>query len=97
MFIFIGEDLIFLFNILVKKVIKIRFEYGIDYIKFNGKRNRKIFKILEVLLKENEKKLYMKKYLFVDVSVRRYYLGIYLIVIIINGIEKDKFDFELGI
>ncbi len=93
----IGEDLTFSFNILAKKTTKTRLEYGIDYIKSNGKRNRKIFKISEVSLKENEKKSYMKKHSFADVSVRKHYPGIHSIAIIINGIEKDKLDFELGI
>ncbi|MDN9859767.1 DNA alkylation repair protein [Clostridioides difficile] len=93
----IGEDLTFSFNILAKKATKTRLEYGIDYIKSNGKRNRKIFKISEVSLKENEKKSYMKKHSFADVSVRKHYPGIHSIAIIINGIEKDKIDFELGI
>ncbi|HBG3259722.1 TPA: DNA alkylation repair protein [Clostridioides difficile] len=93
----IGEDLTFSFNILAKKATKTRLEYGIDYIKSNGKRNRKIFKISEVSLKENEKKSYMKKHSFADVSVRRHYPGIHSITIIINGVEKGKLDFELGI
>ncbi|HGS9321153.1 TPA: DNA alkylation repair protein [Clostridioides difficile] len=93
----IGEDLTFSFNILAKKATKTRLEYGIDYIKSNGKRNRKIFKISEVSLKENEKKSYMKKHSFADVSVKKHYPGIHSIAIIINGIEKDKLDFELGI
>ncbi|HFL2477309.1 TPA: DNA alkylation repair protein [Clostridioides difficile] len=93
----IGENLTFSFKILAKKATKTRLEYGIDYIKSNGKRNRKIFKISEVSLKENEKKSYMKKHSFADVSVRKHYPGIHSIAIIINGIEKDKLDFELGI
>ncbi|HBH3569127.1 TPA: DNA alkylation repair protein [Clostridioides difficile] len=93
----IGEDLTFSFNILAKKATKTRLEYGIDYIKSNGKRNRKIFKISEVSLKENEKKSYMKKHSFADVSVRKHYPGIHSITIIINGVEKGKLDFELGV
>ncbi|WP_413927213.1 hypothetical protein [Clostridioides sp. ZZV14-6048] len=62
-----------------------------------GKRKRKIFKISEVLLKENEKKLYTKKHSFADVSVRKYYSGTHSIVLIINGIEQDKLDFELNV
>ncbi|HBG2111751.1 TPA: DNA alkylation repair protein [Clostridioides difficile] len=93
----IGEDLTFSFNILAKKATKTRLEYGIDYIKSNGKRNRKIFKISEVSLKENEKKPYMKKHSFADVSVRKHYPGIHSITIIINGVEKGKLDFELGV
>ncbi|AXU78105.1 TPA: DNA alkylation repair protein [Clostridioides difficile] len=93
----IGENLTFSFNILAKKATKTRLEYGIDYVKSNGKRNRKIFKISEVSLKENEKKSYMKKHSFADVSVRKHYPGIHSITIIINGVEKGKLDFELGV
>ncbi|HBE9320571.1 TPA: DNA alkylation repair protein [Clostridioides difficile] len=93
----IGENLTFSFKILAKKATKTRLEYGIDYMKSNGKRNRKIFKISEVSLKENEKKSYMKKHSFADVSVRRHYPGIHSITIIINGVEKGKLDFELGV
>lgn len=93
----IGENLTFSFKILAKKATKPRLEYGIDYMKSNGKRNRKIFKISEVSLKENEKKSYMKKHSFADVSVRRHYPGIHSITIIINGVEKGKLDFELGV
>ncbi|HBF5319631.1 DNA alkylation repair protein [Clostridioides difficile] len=93
----IGEDLTFSFKILAKKATKTRLEYGIDYMKSNGKRNRKIFKISEISLKENEKKSYMKKHSFADVSVRRHYPGIHSITIIINGVEKGKLDFELGV
>ncbi|HHQ5728466.1 hypothetical protein NMF93_15955 [Clostridioides difficile] len=66
-------------------------------MKSNGKKSRKIFKISEVSLKENEKKSYMKKHSFADVSVRRHYPGIHSITIIINGVEKGKLDFELGV
>ncbi|HBF8534499.1 TPA: DNA alkylation repair protein [Clostridioides difficile] len=93
----IGENLTFSFKILAKKATKTRLEYGIDYMKSNGKRNRKIFKISEVSLKENEKKSYMKKHSFADVSVRKHYPGIHSITIIINGVEKGKLDFELGV
>lgn len=93
----IGDDLTFSFKILAKKATKIRLEYGIDYVKSSGKRNRKIFKISEVSLKENEKKLYMKKHSFADVSVRRHYPGIHSITIIVNGIEQGKLNFELGV
>ncbi|EQF26988.1 DNA alkylation repair enzyme family protein [Clostridioides difficile CD160] len=93
----IGEDLIFSFTILAKKATKTRLEYGIDYVKSNGKRNRKIFKISEVSLKENEKKLYRRKHSFADVSVRRHYPGIHSVILIVNGVEQGKLDFKLDV
>ena len=91
----IGEDLAFSFAISTKKMAKIRLEYGIDYVKSNGKRNRKIFKISEVSLKENQRKLYVKKHSFANLSTRKHYSGIHSITLIVNGAEKGKLDFEL--
>jgi hypothetical protein len=64
-------------------------------VKSNGKRNRKIFKISEVSLKENEKKSYTKKHSFADVSTRKHYPGIHSITLIVNGAERGTLDFEL--
>lgn len=91
----IGEDITFFFEVLTKSAAKIRLEYGIDYVKSNGKRNRKIFKISEVSLKQNERKLYTRKHSFADVSVRKHYPGIHSITLIVNGLERGTLDFEL--
>lgn len=92
----IGEELSFSFTVLVKGATKVRLEYGIDYVKANGKRNRKIFKISEVSLKENERKCYVKKHSFADVSVRKHYPGLHSVVLIVNGVEQGGIDFELS-
>jgi 3-methyladenine DNA glycosylase AlkC len=91
----IGDDFTFSFTVNTKKTTKVRLEYGIDYVKSNGKRNRKTFKISEVSLKENESKLYTKSHSFADLSTRKHYPGIHSIVLIVNGTERGKLDFEL--
>ena len=91
----IGDELAFSFAINTKKTTKVRLEYGIDYVKSNGKRNRKIFKISEISIKENERKPYAKSHSFVDLSTRKHYCGIHSIVLIVNGEEMGKLDFEL--
>ena len=91
----IGDELAFSFAINTKKTTKVRLEYGIDYVKSNGKRNRKIFKISEISIKENERKPYVKSHSFVDLSTRKHYCGIHSIVLIVNGEEMGKLDFEL--
>jgi 3-methyladenine DNA glycosylase AlkC len=92
----LGENITFSFSIIVKETAKVRLEYGIDYVKANGKRNRKIFQISEVSLKKNEKKLYAKNHSFADLSTRKHYPGIHSIVLIVNGVEREKLDFELN-
>jgi len=91
----IGENITFSFSILAKRATKVRLEYGIDYVKAKDKKSRKIFKISEISLKENEKKFYVKKHAFADVSVRKHYPGTHTITLIANGTEQGKLDFEL--
>jgi len=91
----IGEDLTFSFSISAKEATKVRLEYGIDYVKSNGKRNRKIFQISESALKAKEKKSYTKTLSFADLSTRTHYPGLHSITLIVNGAEQGILDFEL--
>lgn len=91
----IGEVLIFSFAIESAVATKVRLEYGIDYVKANGKRNRKIFQISELSLKKNEKREYTKKHSFANLSTRKHYPGTHSITLIVNGEERGTLDFEL--
>jgi 3-methyladenine DNA glycosylase AlkC len=93
----IGEDITFSFAVFTKEATKVRLEYGIDYVKSNGKRNRKIFQISEVAMKENAKKTYTKNHSFADVSTRKHRPGIHSITLIVNGLERGTLDFELTV
>ena len=91
----IGEEITFSFSMITKEATKVRLEYAIDYVKSNRKRNRKIFQISEISLKENVKKSYTKKHSFADVSTRKHYAGVHSITLIVNGLEMGMLDFEL--
>lgn len=91
----IGENIAFSFKIEAKKATKVRLEYGIDYVKANGKRNRKIFQISELSLKKNEKKAYTKKHSFANLSTRKHYTGLHSVTLIVNGIEQGTLNFEV--
>ena len=93
----IGGDVDFSFSIRTKTATRARLEYGIDYVKANGKRSRKIFQISEVSLKENETKSYAKKHSFADMSTRKHYPGAHSIALIANGVERGKLDFDLTV
>ena len=93
----IGEELSFSFDILAEKQTKVRLEYGIDYVKANGKRNRKMFKISEVLLKDNERKSYVRKHSFEDLSTRKHYAGVHCVVLAVNGVEWGNLEFEVRV
>jgi len=91
----IGDNLTFSFEIITKNASKVRLEYGIDYVKANGKKNRKIFQLSEGSFKKNESKKYDRNHSFEDVSTRRHYPGIHSVTLIVNGKEQGTLDFEL--
>ncbi|WP_425380582.1 DNA alkylation repair protein [Spiroplasma endosymbiont of Stenodema calcarata] len=93
--IIIGKEITFSFKIAAKEATKVRLEYGIDYVKANGKHNRKIFQISELSLKKNEKKTYIKKHSFADLTTRKHYTGTHLITLIMNGTEQSTLNFEV--
>ena len=91
----IGSDLAFSFTINAKNATRTRLEYAIDYVKSGGKRSKKIFKISEVSLEADERRIYMKSHSFADLSTRKHFPGIHSIALIINGVEQEKYDFEV--
>jgi len=91
----IGEDFEFSFSILAKEATKVRLEYGIDYMKASGKRNKKIFQISEISFKKNQKKSYTKTHSLANLSTRKHYTGTHSITLIVNGAEQGTLDFEL--
>jgi 3-methyladenine DNA glycosylase AlkC len=92
----IGGSFNFSFIITTKAATKIRLEYAIDFVKSNGKRNRKIFQISEIALTANESKTYTKNHSFADLSTRKHYPGTHSITLIVNGIERGTLDFEVA-
>jgi len=94
-FISIGEEIAFSFTLFAKETTKVRLEYGVDYVKSKGKRNRKIFQLSESIFSKNQKKDFTRKHSFADVSVRKHYPGTHSITLIVNGVERGTLDFEL--
>jgi len=91
----IGNSFNFSFKITALKATKLRLEYGIDFVKANGKRNRKIFQISESELKMGQQKSYDKKHSFADLSTRKHYTGLHAITLIVNGAERGTLEFEV--
>jgi 3-methyladenine DNA glycosylase AlkC len=74
---------------------KIRLEYGLYFMKKNGQRAKKVFKISERFLATNESHKVERKQNFKPISTRVYYSGIHQVSIILNGKEFAAKDFEL--
>lgn len=91
----IGECMPFSFTIEAINTVKVRLEYGIDYVKANGTRSRKLFQISELSLAKNAKKAYTKNHSFADTSTRKHYPGAHSITLIVNGAERGTLNFEV--
>ncbi len=93
----IGGSLNFEFELISRdkgKLGKTRIEYAIDFVKANGKQSRKVFKISESDIKENNKHC-RKTHHFKQLSTRQHYPGTHQLGIIVNGLEKQSMSFEL--
>lgn len=91
----LGLDLGFSFSVLAKATTKLRLEYGIDFVKANGQRRRKIFQISESSLRAGQHRTYTKTHSLADLSTRKHYPGTHSLALIINGVERGCLDFEL--
>jgi len=91
----IGGEISFSFKLATSAATKVRLEYGVDYVKANGKQSRKIFQISEMAMKENTTKLYTKSHALADHSTRKHYPGVHAITLIVNGVEQGTAEFEL--
>ena len=93
----IGEETHFSFTLTnsTKTTTKLRLEYGIYYMKSNGKQNRKVFKISEKEYKANANETIRKKQHFKNLTTRKHYEGEHKLSVIINGIEKEIVIFSL--
>lgn len=91
----IGDYLEFSFSLAAPTAAKLRIEYGIDYMKANGKTSRKIFQISESEYAKGETRTFDRKQSFKNMTTRKHYTGKHQLAIIVNGVEKAKVDFDL--
>ncbi|KOS08235.1 DNA alkylation repair protein [Flavobacterium akiainvivens] len=95
--VYMGNEMLFSFSLRnsVKTRKKVRLEYAIYFQKANRTLAKKVFKISEKMLEENQQTDISKKHSFRFITTRKYYAGLHQIAIIINGIEHDRLDFTL--
>lgn len=93
----IGEALHFSFNLTNtgNKPIKLRVEYGIDYMKSNGKANRKLFKITENTYQPQQTYVFKRTQSFRNLTTRKHYAGQHALSIVINGQELSTKKFTV--
>lgn len=88
------------FNFLLKnnstKKELVRIEYGLYFLKANGKQNRKVFKLTEREFKAGEEMILSKNHTIKEITTRKYYLGNQKLSLIVNGIEIEQTKFILN-
>ncbi len=85
----IGDSLHFSFELTNNgnKPIKLRVEYGIDYMKSNGKGSRKLFKITENTYQPGQTYSFKRAQSFRNLTTRKHYAGQHSLAVVINGQE----------
>lgn len=68
----------------------IRLEYGIDFIKSNGKPSRKLFLLTDKTVSANTHLSGTRVHSFADLTTRRHYAGTHQIALLINGQEVTQ-------
>jgi 3-methyladenine DNA glycosylase AlkC len=68
----------------------IRLEYGIDFIKSNGKSSRKLFFLSDKKVAEKAHLSGTRIHSFAELTTRRHYPGMHRIVLLINGQEAAQ-------
>ncbi|MEL6672688.1 MAG: DNA alkylation repair protein [Bacteroidota bacterium] len=93
----IGEDLHFSFSLhnQSSSASLVRLEYGLYFLKANGKQSRKVFKISERAYEADEKAQIERKQPFKIISTRVLYPGPHALSLIVNGEEGESLPFDL--
>jgi len=73
---------------------KLRIDYAIDFVRANGTRNRKVFRISDVNVTGNTRQV-SKKHSFRKITTRKYYPGKHGLSVIVNGTVLWEQDFSL--
>jgi len=92
----IGETMAFSFVLKNEETekCKVRLEYGMDFMKSNGKQSRKIFQIIEKVYPSGENQV-KRKHSFKNLSTRKHFPGEHQISIVVNGQIKASATIQL--
>ncbi|GAB2551157.1 DNA alkylation repair protein [Gracilibacillus alcaliphilus] len=92
----LGDTLTFSFQVInpTGSDQKLRIEYAVDFVKANGRQNRKIFQLSDRNFADGATEV-VRKQQFINLSTRKHYPGRHQLTILVNGQEKASQSFEL--
>lgn len=93
----IGAELTFTLTIrsAARKDQRLAIDYRVHYVKADGRRSPRVFKLVERSLEAGNTIVLSKKHSFADNSTRRHYPGKHRIEIVINGVPQGEVEFTL--
>lgn len=83
-------ELTYSLNIEWSTLAHIRLEYGIDFIKSNGKPSRKLFLLCDKTVSSDAHLNGTRIHSFANLTTRKHYPGIHQIVLLVNGQEAAR-------
>jgi 3-methyladenine DNA glycosylase AlkC len=92
----LGESLDFSFDLSADKAIDLLIDYKIAFMKANGSRSSKVYRVKKIYLQKGEKISLKKTHLFKkNSSTFKYYSGFHSLTLQINGQTFGTVDFQL--
>ncbi|WGI23418.1 DNA alkylation repair protein [Amylibacter sp. IMCC11727] len=92
----IGDVLAFDVEIVARDAAKLLVDYAVEFVKADGSRKPKVFKLKQVALKAGERVVLKKRHRFKgDATTFRLYPGTTRIVLQINGVARSEATFDL--
>ncbi|MDF9840581.1 MULTISPECIES: hypothetical protein [unclassified Paenibacillus] len=85
----IGESCVLSYELRVREgeAVRIRVEYGIDFVKAGGKTSRKLFLLSDKTVPGGSRLSAVRTHRWADLTTRRHYPGGHRIVLLVNGRE----------
>ncbi|MNI89215.1 hypothetical protein D3C73_1465880 [compost metagenome] len=75
--------------------VRIRIEYGIDFVKTGGKTSRKLFLLSDKTVPGGSRLAAARTHRWADLTTRRHYPGTHRITLLVNGREAAEAVLEL--
>ncbi|MEK5061780.1 hypothetical protein BK126_24720 [Paenibacillus sp. FSL H7-0326] len=93
----IGDNTELKYNLLIRtgEAVRIRLEYGIDFVKSSGKVSRKKFLLSDKTVEGGSRLTGSRTHRWADLTTRRHYPGLHRIVLLLNGQEIAYTELQL--
>lgn len=95
----LNDKLVFEFEITstATKTQKLVVDYAVDFVKANGKKGKKVFKLKTFELAAKEKTVLTKSHSLKPITTMKYYSGIHHLMIQVNGEMMESIEFNLKV